>query len=293
MGVAEDIAEQYPMLAWLTSDPEIGPLLTEAVNPATAFSPERFQAKFMQTSWYRLQSKYAREREIQRWTDPHTWWADAGAYADELSEISAQFGRPLADNERLWLATLGLNQGVPANSATMRAQLRAIIDPAQVMQGVGTAGAAKNEIENMARGQWFAPLDLGWLAQAGISVATGGGETLESINARFASQAWHAYPHLRQQITEGQTMADIFQPYRAVIAEELELGGAENVSMNATEWSQLAQWRDPKTGEIRLPTMSEVTTLARSKPQWWNTSRGRQADAAGTKSLLEMFGKVK
>jgi hypothetical protein len=293
MGVAEDIAEQYPMLAWLTGDPEIGPLLTEAVNPATEFSPERFQAKFMQTTWYRSQSKYAREREIQRWTDPNTWWADAGAYADELSEISAQFGRPLAANERLWLATVGLNQGVPANSAAMRAQLRAIIDPAQVMQGVGTAGAAKNEIENMVRGQWFAPLDLGWLAQAGISVATGGGETLESVNARLASQAYHWYPHLRQQITEGQTMADIFNPYRAVIAEELELGGPENVSMNGTEWSQLAQWRDPKTGEMRLPTMSEVTTLARSKPQWWNTARGRQSDAAGTKSLLEMFGKVK
>jgi hypothetical protein len=160
------------------------------------------------------------------------------------------------------------------------------------MQGKGEAGAAKNEVENLIRGEWFAPVDLNWLARSGIDIVSGQ-DSLESMNARLASQAWHWYPHLRQQITEGQTMAQIFNPYRQVIADELELGSAENVSMNNTKWSQLAQWRDPKTGEMRLPTMSEVQTLARSQPEWWKTSGGKQADAQGTKTLLQIFGQVK
>jgi len=286
----ELVQQQFPHLAWLINDPEIGPILLQAVDPNTGFDGPTFEAKIQATNWFRSRSRQSREREIQAATDPTTYWAEADAYADQLREIAAALGRPLSDPESLWLTTVGLNQGVAADSASMREQLRVLINPAQVMQGVGTAGAAKNEIENLVRGQWFAPLDLGWLAQAGISVATKGGETLESINARLASQAYHWYPHLRKQITEGQTMADIFQPYRAIIAEELELGGAENVSMNDTEWSKLAQWRDPKTGEMRLPTMSEVQLLARDRKEWWQTQKGRQLDAASAKSMLGIFG---
>jgi len=293
MAAADMVMEQYPQLAFLLNDPEIGPLLLQAVDPNAGFDANTFQSKLMATNWFRSRSQQSREEEIQKWTDPTTYWAEADAYADQLREIANTLGRPISDAESLWLTTVGLNQGVAADSASMRENLRALISPAQVMQGVGTAGAAKNEIENLVRGQWFAPLDTGWLAQAGISVATQGGETLESINARLASQAYNWYPHLRQQITEGQTMADIFNPYRQVIAEELELGDIENVSMNNTEWSQLAQWRDPKSGEMRLPTMSEVRTLARSRPQWWQTSKGKEADAGGTRALLQMFGAVK
>ena len=291
MGVLEMVQAQYPSLVFLLGDPELGPLLAQAVDPFTGFDPNTFQAKLQETNWFRSRTREARENEIRLATDPATHWAELGEYADSVDEqFKALAGRGLDANERLWFAAIGTNQGIPADSATMRNWLRGLVNPAAVMQGVGTAGAAKNEIENLVRGQWFAPLDLGWLAQAGISVATQGGETLESINARLASQAYNWYPHLRKQITEGQTMADIFQPYRALISEELELGGAENVSMNSTEWSQLAQWRDPETGEMRLPTMSEVQVLARNRPQWWQTANGRKTDAGSTAAILRMFG---
>jgi len=294
MAAADMVMEQYPQLAFLINDPEIGPLLLQAVDPNAGFDANTFQSKLQATNWFRSRTQAARENEIQLNTDPATHWADLGAYADALDEqFKEMAGRALNVYERQWIAAVGTNAGVSADSPTMRNALRALVAPAAVSQGVGTAGAAKNEIENLVRGQWFAPLDTGWLAQAGISVATQGGETLESINARLASQAYNWYPHLRQQITEGQTMADIFNPYRQVIAEELELGDVENVSMNNTEWSQLAQWRDPKSGEMRLPTMSEVRTLARSRPQWWQTSKGQEADAGGTRALLQMFGAVK
>ena len=287
----ELVMQQYPHLIGLLSDPEIGPLLTQAVDPFTGFDSNTFQAKLQQTTWFRSRTKAGRENEIRLLTDPATHWADLGAYADTVDEqFKAISGRGLDANERLWFAAVGTNAGWEPNSASMRNALRQLIDPAAVMQGAGTAGAAKNEIENLVRGQWFAPLELGWLAQAGISVATEGGETLESINARLASQAYHWYPHLRNQIVEGQTMADIFNPYRQKIAEELEYGSVEDVDMTKPEWAQLAQWRDPKTGEMRLPTMSEVTALARNRPQWWQTTNGRKTDAEGAAGILRMFG---
>lgn len=293
MGALEMVTEQYPQLAWLVGDPEIGPLLLQAVDPNSGFDSNTFQARLQATNWFQSKSRYEREQLVLHHTDPTTYWTGTQAYADQFSEMAAELGRPLSGNESYFLSVVALNSGVEPNSATARKWLRGMIDPAQTMQGYGTAGAAKNEIENLVRGQWFAPLDLGWLAQAGANVATQGGETLESINARLASQAWHWYPHLRQQITEGQTLADIMNPYRQVIADELELGSVEQVDMNNPEWKQLLQWRDPNTGEMRLPTMSEVQTMARSRPQWWETSRGREADAGATRSLLQIFGAVK
>ena len=287
----EMVQQQYPYLAWLINDPEIGPLLNEAVDPNTGFDANTFQARLMGTSWFQSRSRYEREQLILHHTDPTTYWTGTQDFADQFSELSAKYGRPLSYNESYFLAVVAKNSGVDPNSATARKWLRGLINPQLTLGGYGTAGAAKNDIENLVRGQWFAPLDIGWLVQAGADVATGGGETLESINARLASQAWNWYPHLRQQITEGQTLADIINPYRQIVAEELEYGSLEDVDVtNNPEWKQLLEWRDPGTGEMRLPTRSEVQKLARNRAEWWETSAGRQADASGAAGLLRLFG---
>lgn len=292
--VTQRVIEQYPSLAFLLGDPEIGPLLIQAVDPNVGFSPQTFEARLHETNWWKTTPAPAREELIQANTDPATFWAEAGAYGDELQAIASErFGVWLDPAQRLWLTAYGQNAGLAPSSASMLQYIRqGVASTGTVLSGQGVAGAAKSQVESVIRGEWFAPIaDLNWLAKTGADIAQGV-TTLDSIRAQMQSQAWNMYPHLRQQITEGQTLADIFNPYRQIIAEELEMGSVEAVDMNSPEWRRLLDWRDPNSGEARLPTASEVQRLARDRRQWWDTSKGRAADAGMTRTILEAFGKV-
>jgi len=289
----EMVQQQFPHLAFLINDPEIGPLLLQAVDPQTGFDGATFESKIQATNWFQSRTLTEREREIQLHTDPRTFWADAEEYADSLREVAATMGRPLDANEALWLTTVGLNSGWAADSASMRENLRNLLRPEDVLAGRGTAGVASSEITKIIRNNWFhfsdTPQDMAHnLRLAGDVVQ--GLDTLESINQRYAVWALGAYPHLSEQIAAGKTLADIFNPYREIVANELEFGGVEEVDMNDPEWRKMLDWRDPKTNEQRLPTASEVQLMARDRPQWWQTQNGRQLDAAGTKSMLNIFG---
>lgn len=286
------IYEQYPSLVGLLGIPEVGNLLVQAVDPNVGFSPQTFEARLHETTWWRTTPEPQRNALIQATTDPATRTAELYAYGDQLQEIAARLGRWLDPNESAWLSAVGIDKGVSPDSATMRNLLRGTLRTGDVLSGQGTVGAAKGQIEELVRGEWFFPIaDLNWLTGKAADVATGL-DTLDSVNARLASQAWNLYPHLRQQITEGQTLADIFNPYRQIIADELEMGSVEQVDMQNPEWRKLMEWREPRTGELRMPTASEVMTMARDRPQWWKTSRGRQADAGMARTLLQAFGKV-
>lgn len=294
--VAEALFQQYPWVRALFGIPEIQALILEAVDPNVGFDPNAFQAKLFNTTWWRETPEPQRQAFIQQATDPSTYWSDIYAYTAEISAISDQLGRRLTPDEALWLAAVGKNRGISPDSAMMRHWLASALRPEEVMQGQGAAGAAKSQVEAIGH-QWFRDVgldvDYNWLARSGIDVVSGQ-DSLESINARYQSQAWHMYPHLREQIESGQTLADIFNPYRQIIAEELEMGSLDEVDMGGnSEWRGLLWWGHPSEGKARMPTESEIRTWARDRPQWWQTSAGKQTDAASTRSLLQMFGKVK
>jgi hypothetical protein len=86
-------------------------------------------------------------------------------------------------------------------------------------------------------------------------------------------------------------LADITSGYRQVIAEELELDSPDAVDPMRGEWRKLLGTRDEKTGQMRLMTEAEVVAQARNRPQWWQTSHGRQTDAATTAGILKVFGR--
>lgn len=296
MGLAEDIQSLYPDLAFLFSDPEVGPILQQAVTPFQEWSEGRFLGAIRNTQWYRERSESGRRVSVLQATDPGTLRDMTWNYQANLREVANGLGAKLTDPELTLLTAIGLNGGYEANSAFMRQALVPMIKNEDIATGVGAAGVASREIANIIRGNWFVMSDN--LQDLGHNLAlsrnvTAGYDSLESINARYAVWAMGAYPHLREQIQAGQTLADIFNPYRQIVADELELGHANNVDMGSPMWNQMLNWRDATTGEVRLPTASEVTRIARDQPKWWTTTRGRAADAQATDNILKAFGKVK
>jgi hypothetical protein len=287
MAVADLIREQYPSLSFLINDPEVGPLLREAVDPNKGFSPQTFQAKLYQTKWWRRSSSTGREWLIKSKTDPGTANLERRAYHAALSAAAIRFGTPLTGAQLHWLTEMGLGQGIAVDDPRMLAELRKLSKPGG---GRGDVGAVAKEIRSLAEKAWYVRPSAKSIYSVAGRIVTGL-DSLESANARFAAEAARRFPHLASRIQGGETLADITSGYRQVIAEELELDSPDAVDPMRGEWRKLLGTRDEKTGQMRLMTEAEVIAQARNRPQWWQTSHGRQTDAATTAGILKVFGR--
>lgn len=287
MSVLDQVMEKYPSLAFLLNDPEIGPLLTEAVDPNKGFSPQTFQAKLYQTNWWRNTSATGREWLIKVNTDPASAKQDRDTYKAALSAKAIRLGTHLSGAQLAWLTEMGLGQGIGVDDPRMLGELRKLMRPGG---GKGDIGVAAQQVRALAEKTWYVRPSANSIYNVAGRIATGL-DTLESANARFAAEAARRFPHLGSRIQGGETLADITAGYRQTIAEELELGSPEAVDPMRGEWRDLLGVRDDKTGDMRMMTEAELIQRVRNRAEWWKTSHGRQTDAQATSSILRMFGK--
>ena len=127
MATLEEIQAQFPYLAYLINDAEVGPLLQRALDPNQPYSSDRFQAELMNTNWWKARSEQTRQLESQRNVDPGTYWNTVNAYGDELGMLAGNLGLSLSPDERYMLSVWGNNAGVAPDSASMMNQLRGLM----------------------------------------------------------------------------------------------------------------------------------------------------------------------
>jgi len=290
--VAETVMAQYPSLAWLLNDPEVGPLLTQAVDPNVGFSAQTFQAKLMETTWWKTRSEAGRNFEVQWNTDPATATQSVDAYVAELNALANNLGVGLTNDQKLYIAHWGLGHGAAPNSAQIRQQLinLSAASNGNIIGGTGQLGVISAQIGDLFRGQWF--YDSTMQGYLDLTKAVGAGyDSLESINARLKVQAAQRFPHLADRIAAGETLAQIAAPFQQLVANELELDGPGAVSMMpGSEWQELWNYRDPDTGDMRAMTESEALAKIRDRAAWWQTSKGQQLDSTATTNMLNIFG---
>jgi len=85
---------------------------------------------------------------------------------------------------------------------------------------------------------------------------------------------------------------DIVNPWREMVAKELEFGGVDQVDMvQGSEWSWLLGVPDPGKPEVmRLPTAQEVTERVRRDTRWAYTMGGKNLATQATEAILKGFG---
>jgi hypothetical protein len=151
----------------------------------------------------------------------------------------------------------------------------------------------------MARDEYFLPVEWWWAQGHAISIATG--EIDEAtMRQELLNHAANAFPQMGDWIMQGRTPAEIVAPLRGFAADELEIDPLQ-IDIGRPEWrfmtgvpadgASTSATPAGKTGGWRLPTESEVREQARRDVRWWDTSRGRQADAGMSRTLLQAFGK--
>lgn len=281
----ERIEERFPDLIPLLEEPEIAWLVAMAVDPNNPKSTAWFQSQLRNTNWYKNQSKVGREWWVTMRTDPGEATRQRQQYRSELSVFASQLGVKLASNQLTWLTEVGLGRGLSVNSPWMRNELAKLWGGKD--QRTGQIGVDAQRVRAMAEGEYFEPMTGKRAYALALDIARGK-RTMEEYQMRFQARAADRFPHLKQRIINGETLAQIVEPYRAIVADELELGDIGAVNMKNPVWRQLLGVKEG--GKTRMLSESEVLTLARSQQAWWQTANGQAADNGLTRSILQTFG---
>lgn len=289
MGVLDDIKSQYPTLAFLINDPEIGPLLRAAVDPNKGFDPGTFQAKLYQTKWFKTRSTSQRQYDILKNTDPGEFKRRSQEALSKAHLTAQKLGLRMSSNELKYLSGTMLRNGADIGSEEFVNTLRNFAQATTSNRmGEGSIRGAAYQINDVARNQYFIPLSSKDAYAYGIDLALGVKDE-NSIRAIMAERAASLYPHLKEMLQGGQSMEDIFSGHRAVISQELELA-PETIDFTK-DWKKVLYQVDPQTQKPRPMTLHEAQTMARQDNRWWATTNGKEADAGMGNFLLKTFGK--
>lgn len=289
MGVLEDVREQYPTLAFLLNDPEVGPLLRKAVDPNSTYSPGRFQAELMQTRWWTTRSQSAREYDILASTDKGTFKQNIQTYKTGILHRAQQLGVALNQSELSWLANSMYRNGQSMDGPELNAALAKIRSSSPSRQREGAIRTYARAARGRASGSYFLTMNPGSAERWGNWIATGQ-KTEQDLETYLREKAAAKYPWLAKSLNAGQTMQDMFSDHVSTIAETLELD-PNAVNLTDKRWNKVLNYQDPRTGERRAMTTGEAQYLARQDHRFWRTAGGREQDAQGARMILEMFGK--
>lgn len=283
--VATQIMQDYPSFAFLLNDPEIGPLLLEAVDPNKGFDAATFQAKLLQTNWWKTHNVNAREWLTLLNTDP----AQAQAKRDETSaqvrQAVAQAGLYFTEEQLAGAVDMSLQLGVPVTSPTFRSWMGT-----WAAQNPGSVANLTGNLKGIAEHDYLMPIDQGSLNWWSGQIAAGE-QTEANFRATYARAAADKYSAFATEIGQSIPPGQLFAPYRSTIANELELGSADQVDLlNDPRWSKILGVPNGNSGQLRPMTQSEVIQLARSQPEWGNTNNARAQGADLTQNLLKTFG---
>lgn len=287
--VRAKIQEAYPSFSYLLDHPEVSGLLEQAFTEG--WSENRFISQLYATNYYRSRSEAFRRAEVLAQLDPAEYQRQRQANYYATQEFAAKLGFHLTNDELIWIAASELNEGGSINDPGSR--MRLIDFMRSHPERIGSSGsiyANAQRADQISRQEYFYAPDNASIMRTGIDMAMG----LQTEEAyRESLSEWFAAitPHLANRLKAGESYAQIVNPYRDIISNELELGGLENVDMvSNNQWKWLLGLPDPTSGEVRLPTQQEVIEAARKDGRWKGTVGATTLATEAVAGITERFG---
>jgi len=286
---AQLIAQQYPFFSFLLNDPEVGGLLSRAVNPSEPYSQLRFQSELMNTNWFRSRSAAQREWEILVNTDPGEAKGRRDLYWLGLYDLTQKLGVPLQDPESAFMIEWNLQRGIPVDSPEFRIGMRNwLMSQSPSRLAAGSVYGAMHEVGTRARGEYFFQMPTWNIYEDAVDLAMGYKDA-NQLESEFRAQATSMYPWLEAPLAQGKTVREIFSPHLQTVAEEWEIDPSQIDVFSPTVQSIVGH-RDPETGLMRGASLYESKVLARRDDRFWDTSRGHQLESGMVNNLLTTFG---
>jgi hypothetical protein len=258
---ANELAETYGMsYAFFKSQPELMKLLNGAV--AEQWSPEKFQAKVKNTSWWKKNSETVRQAQTMQKTDPATYTATMAAAREAAKQMAVKVGAVLSDKNVEKLAKnmvwYGWQDAQVSNFLGQYVKFQAN----QTLGGM--AGAAAKAIKEEAYKAGVSVTEQSVLNNAQYIVR--GLTTMEQIQGHMRERAVGLYPAFAEQIKAGASVQDLAQPYVQAVAQELGVPATDVDAFNPKVKAALN--RVNAAGQPEPLSLNDFTQQLRNDPAW-------------------------
>lgn len=267
--------------AFLAAFPELNRLVTKAADQN--WSPERFQAAYRDTAFYKSKQESMRAFETQKRTDPATWQASVHARAEEIQQQAAGMGAGnLSWAQRKKLAEDSLKYG-------WNPQQQAAALVTYVSWGKGEKGLAYDltaSYSELARRNGVLVSEA-WVQNQAKSVL-GMNSTDEAVKTEIRKLAASAYPAFAEQLAAGQDLYDVASPYVQSMAAILEVN-PEDIDLRDRTLSSALQAKDDK-GRPAAKTLFDFERDLRKDPRWMQTKNARESLSGVARQVLSDFG---
>lgn len=264
------------------------------------WEPTRIAAAIQNTNWYKTRDGNVRAADNTKAMDPASWNTRIERIASNLRDAATKAGATLdginveREAERLLRENFLSMEGSGAAEAVPQKIvddfLAPLLKPVAGNTFKGEAEVSASGLRQKARqygvsfsDQWFVD-NVQKLRSGDISEA--------DIDRQIVDAAKSRYTGLAGQISETASVQTLADPYIQMMAETLERNPRE-LSLADPDIQKALQFVDPTSGQTRMKTLWEFEQELRQKPEWGNTTRGRQALNDGAMSMLKSFGFVK
>lgn len=283
------IQTEYPDLAYLLDDDEVGPLLLRAVNGG--MDSNEFQYKLRQTNWWRTTSGPARNWDAFSQLDPATARAQVAQRRTAIAGQAATMGVDLTIQGAHWIAVTALREGWDEDQIARAIARQATWQGHDDLPG-GQLGAAFDQYRTMARdfGIKLTGRDAFRMARKTLV----GRQTAEGVESELRHQAMQRFAgnqSIVNALKNGASLREFFAPLQNEIASAWEVTPDQVDIVNMPRFADILSHADD-SGNTRPMTITEAIRWARQQPEWGATKQARDEGMGLVNSLLQMFGEV-
>lgn len=278
----QEIAENYGFAqAVLNSDPELKRIFQRAVKGT--WTAERFQAAVRNSNWYQKHGASVRDAAIMKASDPATYAAKVAQVRTRLVMQAAQLGATVSGKTLASLAEHAYQYGWDDNQ--IQQNLATYIKYTDGRH-IGQAGQWDQELRKYAQdmGVKISDATIGRYVER----VAAGRSTIDDAKALVAQTSISAFPHLRDRIEAGETVAEIADPYQQTMSSLLELN-PDAVTMNDPMIRRALGVKGPD-GKVGLSTLYDFENTVRGDKRWLKTQGAQDATLGVGHQVLKDMG---
>lgn len=279
---SDELAEQYGLTsAFLNAYPELQDLFRQAVSGQ--WTPDKFQAKFKETDFWKSHPDVWRKNAILEYSDPQTAQQNFERSKDHVRQLLGSLGGDVND-ENLVRSLAIKSQWYGWTDDAIRQEAGKSIQFGSNDMLRGSAAQTQLNLNSYAWSMGIQNSDA-WMLDAARNISSGT-KTEQDYKNEIMGQAISMFPQFEKQLRGGMTVNDLAQPYMQSMSQILELAPG---SINLFDPTIRKAMSDRSSPDGFKPLWQFQNDL-RQDPRWGKTQNAQDSVMGNAHKVLQDFG---
>lgn len=260
-------------------------IVNKQIDVGTSAGQAQAKSILENSAWFQNHNKSQREFDQQKFADPANWKQSIQQQKDAIKQQAEQEGVHLSGDAE-HIAKMVLRNGLTPDEVSNVLAKHYTYNPNET--STGTAGQTVQSVQQLAQ-QYYTPISNGQIQKYTRQVLAGNLDP-STLSATFQKQAISMAPYLKAQIESGQTVADIMDPYKQMMATTLELD-PDGIKNEDPSIMKALQSKDAN-GNLGLMPLYQFQQQLYNDPRWLNTDNAKQSLVSTTGDILQKMGLI-